>query len=66
MAPTTHRQWTVEGQTGFESLKLDEKASVPQLGDKDVLVKSMIEMFSSKNLSGANELHSTFCVSKLP
>ncbi|KAF1993137.1 hypothetical protein P154DRAFT_451005 [Amniculicola lignicola CBS 123094] len=39
MAPTTAKQWTVEGKDGFESLKLNEKAAVPQLGDKDVLVK---------------------------
>ena len=36
---TTMKQWTVAGKTGFDSLKLDEKAPVPQLGDKDVLVK---------------------------
>jgi hypothetical protein len=38
--PTTTRQWTVHGQNGFDSLKFDEKAPVPKLGDKDVLVKS--------------------------
>lgn len=40
MAPTTTKQWTVEGKTGFDALKLNEKAPVPQVGDKDVLVKS--------------------------
>ncbi|KAF2708846.1 alcohol dehydrogenase [Pleomassaria siparia CBS 279.74] len=39
MAPTTAKQWTIEGKTGFDSLKLNEKAPVPQMGDKDVLVK---------------------------
>jgi len=39
MAPTTMKQWTVAGKGGFDDLKFDEKASVPQLGDKDVLVK---------------------------
>ncbi|KAH7116037.1 hypothetical protein B0J11DRAFT_115728 [Dendryphion nanum] len=39
MAPTTAKQWTVEGKNGFDSLKFNEKAPVPQLGDKDVLVK---------------------------
>ena len=39
MAPTTMKQWVVEGQNGFDSLKLNEKAPVPELGDKDVLVK---------------------------
>jgi hypothetical protein len=40
MAPTTTKQWTVEGKTGFDALKLNEKAPVPKVGDKDVLVKS--------------------------
>ena len=40
MAPTTMRQWIVEGKNDFDSLKFHEKAPVPQLGDKDVLVKS--------------------------
>ncbi|KAF2645612.1 NAD(P)-binding protein [Massarina eburnea CBS 473.64] len=39
MAPSTIKQWTVEGQNGFESLKLNEKAPLPELGDRDVLVK---------------------------
>jgi len=40
MAPTTTKQWTVEGKNGFDSLKFNEKAPVPELGDNDVLVKS--------------------------
>ncbi|KAF1955761.1 NAD(P)-binding protein [Byssothecium circinans] len=39
MAPSTIKQWTVEGQNGFESLKLNEKAPLPHVGEKDVLVK---------------------------
>lgn len=39
MAPSTTKQWTVEGKNGFDSLKWDEKAPVPTLGAKDVLVK---------------------------
>ncbi|KAK7188216.1 hypothetical protein DPSP01_001761 [Paraphaeosphaeria sporulosa] len=39
MAPSTTKQWTIQGKEGFESLKWDEKAPVPSLGDKDVLVK---------------------------
>ncbi|TKA25245.1 hypothetical protein B0A50_05943 [Salinomyces thailandicus] len=35
----TQKQWTVVGKTGFDSLQLNESASVPALGDKDVLVK---------------------------
>ncbi|KAL2039989.1 hypothetical protein N7G274_007392 [Stereocaulon virgatum] len=38
MTPSTTKQWTVTGKTGFDSLKFDEKAEVPQLGDHDVLV----------------------------
>ena len=38
MAPTTTKQWTVDGTSGFESLKFDEKSSIPLLGDHDVLV----------------------------
>ncbi|OCK83675.1 alcohol dehydrogenase [Lepidopterella palustris CBS 459.81] len=39
MAPQTTRQWSIEGKDGFDSLKLTEKAPIPKLGDKDVLVK---------------------------
>ncbi|MCJ1225063.1 hypothetical protein MMC12_001712 [Toensbergia leucococca] len=39
MAPTSNKQWTIEGQDGFESLKFDDKAPVPTLGDHDVLVQ---------------------------
>lgn len=39
MAPSTNKQWTVQGKDGFESLKWNEKAPIPSLGDKDVLVK---------------------------
>lgn len=39
MAPQTMKQWTVQGKDGFDSLKLDENAKVPSLGDSDVLVK---------------------------
>jgi hypothetical protein len=42
MAPTTTKQWTVEGQSGFDALKFNEKAPIPEIGDKDVLVKSML------------------------
>jgi hypothetical protein len=41
MAPTTTKQWTIEGKTGFDSLKLNESAPIPKIGHKDVLVKSM-------------------------
>ncbi|KAI4094005.1 MAG: hypothetical protein LQ344_002450 [Seirophora lacunosa] len=38
MAPTTTKQWTVAGKSGFDSLKFEEKAQIPQLGEHDVLV----------------------------
>ena len=44
MAPSTTRQWNVVGKEGFDSLKWNEKAEVPQLGDKDVLVKSELRL----------------------
>ncbi|KAI9821768.1 MAG: hypothetical protein M1827_002349 [Pycnora praestabilis] len=39
MAPTTTKQWTIQGQDGFESLKLDSSAQISKLGEHDVLVK---------------------------
>jgi hypothetical protein len=39
MAPAQQKQWTVESRTGFDALKFNEKAPVPELGDKDVLVR---------------------------
>lgn len=39
MAPTTTRQWTVDGKDGFDSLKFHESAKIPEMGDHDVLVK---------------------------
>jgi NADPH:quinone reductase-like Zn-dependent oxidoreductase len=39
MTPSTHKSWTVNGQNGFDSLNFHEEAPVPELGDKDVLVK---------------------------
>lgn len=39
MAPSTQKQWTVEGNTGFDSLKYKSDAPIPKLGENDVLVK---------------------------
>jgi len=39
MAPSTQKQWTVQGTGSFDTLKLNDEAKVPELGDKDVLVK---------------------------
>lgn len=41
MAPTTTRQWTIDGKDGFESLSFHESVKIPEMGDHDVLVKSM-------------------------
>ncbi|KAK5115596.1 hypothetical protein LTR85_009767 [Meristemomyces frigidus] len=37
--PSTQKQWTVGGTSGFDDLKLNDSAPIPELGDKDVLVK---------------------------
>ena len=39
MLPSTTSQWTVEGKSGFDSLKPNEKASIPELGDTECLVR---------------------------
>jgi hypothetical protein len=41
MAPTTTKAWTVHGKNGFDALKFNEQAKIPEMGDKDVLLKSM-------------------------
>ncbi|MCJ1261660.1 hypothetical protein MMC22_001526 [Lobaria immixta] len=38
MAPSHTKQWTVEGRAGFDSLRWNERAEIPRLGDNDVLV----------------------------
>lgn len=38
MLPSITSQWTVEGKNGFDSLKPNEKASIPELGDTECLV----------------------------
>ena len=35
----TMKQWKVTGKGGFDDLKLEENAAIPEVGDKDVLVK---------------------------
>lgn len=47
MAPTTTKQWNVVGMDGFESLKFNEKAELPEVGDRDVVVKSMLKVNAS-------------------
>jgi hypothetical protein len=36
--PKTSKQWTVEGENGFDSLHFGE-VDIPELGDGQVLVK---------------------------
>ena len=38
MAPSTTKQWSIVGKDGFDSLKFEERAEIPSLGDHDVLV----------------------------
>jgi hypothetical protein len=33
------KQWRVTGKGGFDDLKLEENAAIPDVGDKEVLVK---------------------------
>ena len=35
----TMKQWKATGKGGFEDLKLEENAAMPEVGDKDVLLK---------------------------
>ena len=36
--PKTTKQWLVQGKDGMDSLSFNEKAPIPELGDRDVLV----------------------------
>ncbi len=38
MAPSTTKQWNIQGQGSFDCLKFNDKAEIPKLGDHDVLV----------------------------
>lgn len=37
--PKTTKAWTVQGRNGFDSLKFHEDRPIPELGDRDVLVR---------------------------
>ncbi|KIY43420.1 NAD(P)-binding protein [Fistulina hepatica ATCC 64428] len=39
MAPSTQKQWTIQGTSGFDSLKFDKNAPISGIGDHDVLVR---------------------------
>ncbi|KAI9705444.1 MAG: hypothetical protein M1836_006199 [Candelina mexicana] len=50
MAPQTTKQWVVEGRNGFDSLKLNQQAELPKLGDHDILVKFHAVSLNYRNL----------------
>ncbi|KAF2396618.1 zinc-binding alcohol dehydrogenase-like protein [Trichodelitschia bisporula] len=54
MAPKTMKQWRVQGTSGFDCLKFDSQAPVPEVGDKEVLVK-----FNASSLN-----YRDLCISK--
>ncbi|KAL8908521.1 MAG: hypothetical protein Q9171_005414 [Xanthocarpia ochracea] len=39
MLPATTKQWTLEGNHGSDSLQFDPSAAIPQLGEREVLVR---------------------------
>ena len=39
MSKQTQMEWRVAEATGFDGLKLNESAPIPEIGDKEVLVK---------------------------
>ncbi|KIY49705.1 zinc-type alcohol dehydrogenase-like protein [Fistulina hepatica ATCC 64428] len=39
MTPSTQKQWTIRGTSGFDDLKFDNNAPIPGIGDHDVLVR---------------------------
>jgi threonine dehydrogenase-like Zn-dependent dehydrogenase len=59
MAPSTTKAWTVQGQDGFESLKFNEQAEIPEMGDKDVLVKGVycVHRTASNNDANSQTVH---------
>ena len=50
MSATVTRQWTIQGQKGFDDLKFIPKATVPKLGDHDVLVKIRFASLNYRDL----------------
>jgi hypothetical protein len=70
MAPTTTKAWTVQGKSGFDALKFDEQTKVPEMGDKDVLIKSMSKCIDPHhihaNMSQSTPLLSTTATSSSP
>ncbi|KAE9969224.1 hypothetical protein BLS_005443 [Venturia inaequalis] len=50
MTPKTQKQWTVAGKSGFDDLKFTTDAPVPEIGDKDVLVKFQAASLNYRDL----------------
>lgn len=61
MAPSTTKQWTVEGKNGFDSLKFHEKAQIPSLGEKDVLVHFYAASLNYRDLAIPKVISWRFC-----
>jgi len=49
MSKQAQKQWKVAENTGFDGLKLDEKAPIPEIGDKEVLVKCKACPYPAQN-----------------
>jgi len=61
MAPSTTKQWTVDGKDGFDSLKFHEKAPISSLGDKDVLVHFYAASLNYRDLIITKVISSRLC-----
>ncbi|KAI9878168.1 MAG: hypothetical protein M1830_001737 [Pleopsidium flavum] len=55
MAPTTTKQWTVQGQSGFDSLKHHDEAPIANLDDHDVVVNFKSVSLNYRALPIANK-----------
>lgn len=56
--PATTSQWTIQGVDGFDSLKLEESAPLPQLGDHDCLIQIEAVSLNYRDLSIPKASHS--------
>lgn len=54
MAPSNTKQWTVAGKNGFDALKFHDSASIPEVGDRDVLVKIHAASLNFRDLAIPN------------
>ncbi|KAK3670198.1 hypothetical protein LTR78_009954 [Recurvomyces mirabilis] len=51
MSSGTQKQWTVRGKGGWQDLVLDDQAAIPEIGDKDVLVKFSAASLNYRDLA---------------